>query len=95
MTHSSPTDDCLDGTDRTHLHHPSGARLYFPGWDTDTGALPPIAADAPTPVNRSLKMPRRRRTREADRAQRIRTHARPERHKLSAFASRPAPRTAA
>ena len=59
-------------TGHTYTTRP-GARLYFPGWDTDTGALPPIAADAPTPVNRSLKMPRRRRTREADRAQRIRT----------------------
>jgi hypothetical protein len=57
-------------TGHTYTTRP-GARLYFPGWDTDTGTLPPIAADAPTPPHRSLKMPRRRRTREANRAQRI------------------------
>lgn len=59
-------------TGHTYTTRP-GARLYFPGWDTDTGGLPPTAANTPTPPNRSLKMPRRRRTREADRAQRIKT----------------------
>ncbi len=58
-------------TGHTYTTYP-GARMFFPGWDTDTGALPPVAAEPPGPVNRSLAMPRRRRTREADRAQRIR-----------------------
>lgn len=64
-------------TAHTYTTHP-GARIYFPGWDTDTGTLPPPDPDAPTPANRCSQMPRRRRTREADRAHRIkarRTHS--------------------
>ncbi|MCB0924432.1 MAG: DUF222 domain-containing protein [Mycobacterium sp.] len=60
-------------TGHTYTTYPA-ARVYFPGWDTDTGALPPVSAATPTtPARHSLTMPRRRRTREADRAQRIRS----------------------
>ena len=55
---------------RTYTTRP-GARLYFPDWDVTTGALAPIDGGAPVPAGRSLLVPRRRRTREADRAQRI------------------------
>ncbi len=57
-------------TGHTYTTHP-GARMYFPDWDVTTAALAPVDEGAPVPVNRSLQMPRRRRTREADRAQRI------------------------
>ena len=57
-------------TGRTYTTHP-GARLYFPDWDVTTAALPPADAGASAPARRSLLMPRRRRTRAADRAQRI------------------------
>ncbi|HTY29325.1 MAG TPA: hypothetical protein VMD51_14455, partial [Mycobacterium sp.] len=57
-------------TGHTYTTHP-GARMYFPDWDVSTGELAPVVAGAPQPANRSLQMPRRRRTREADRAQRI------------------------
>ena len=53
----------------SYTTHP-GARLYFPDWDVTTAALAPVG-NAPAAVNRSLRMPRRRRTRAADRAQRI------------------------
>ncbi|MCB0923363.1 MAG: DUF222 domain-containing protein [Mycobacterium sp.] len=57
-------------TGHTYTTRP-GALLYFPGWDTDTGALPPVSSDSLKPANRSLRMPRRRRTRYDDRIQRI------------------------
>ena len=55
---------------RTYTTHP-GARMYFPGWCTSTGPLPPVVSGVVTAAKRSLQMPRRRRTREAERAQRI------------------------
>lgn len=58
-------------TGHTYVTHP-GARLHFPGWDITTGPLAPAAAGTPSPADRGLRMPRRHRTREADRAQRIR-----------------------
>lgn len=59
-------------TGHTYTTFP-GARLFFPDWDVSTAALPPMDAGAVRPANRSLQMPRRRRTREADRAQRIKS----------------------
>ncbi|KAA0111957.1 HNH endonuclease signature motif containing protein [Mycolicibacterium sp. P1-5] len=53
----------------TYTTHP-GARMYFPDWDTTAAELSGVRR--PTePVDRVLRMPRRRRTREATRAQRI------------------------
>ncbi|UJL27224.1 DUF222 domain-containing protein [Mycolicibacterium vanbaalenii] len=49
-----------------------GSRLFFPGWDTTTAELPPMTAPPPDP-NRLAKMPKRRRTRAADQAARIKT----------------------
>ena len=57
-------------TGRTYTTQP-GARMYFAEWDTTTAALPPVHCSASVPAGRSLLMPRRRRTRAADRAQRI------------------------
>lgn len=59
-------------TGHTCTTHP-GARIYFPDTDTDTGTLPPPDPDIPAPANRCSQMPRRRRTRQADRAHRIKT----------------------
>ncbi len=59
-------------TGHTYVTHP-GARLYFPGFEVTTGPLAPVEAGALTSADRSLRMPRRRRTREADRAQRIKS----------------------
>jgi hypothetical protein len=53
----------------TYTTHP-GAHVFFPNWNVATGPLPPEPA-GPMPAGRSLQMPRRRRTRQADRAQRI------------------------
>ena len=52
-----------------------GSRLFFPGWDVTTAALPPLTLDlpAPTPGDRGLMMPRRKRTRTADDTARIKT----------------------
>jgi hypothetical protein len=47
-----------------------GSRLFFPGWDTTTAELPPMAQPPPDP-DRLAKMPKRRRTRAADQAARI------------------------
>jgi hypothetical protein len=47
-----------------------GSRLFFPAWDTTTAALPPMALPPPDP-GRTAKMPRRRRTRAAENATRI------------------------
>ncbi|XTP36746.1 DUF222 domain-containing protein [Mycobacterium sp. TJFP1] len=49
-----------------------GSRLFFPAWDTTTAELPPMTAPPPDP-NRLAKMPKRRRTRAADQAARIKT----------------------
>lgn len=56
-------------TGHTYTTHP-GARMYFPDGNVTTGALPPAGA-VPVPAARWLQMPRRRRTRIADRVQRI------------------------
>lgn len=48
-----------------------GARLFFPGWGTDTSVVTPVSSDTPTSSSRSLRMPRRRRSRDTDRIQRI------------------------
>ncbi|MFM8597652.1 MAG: DUF222 domain-containing protein [Mycobacterium sp.] len=58
-------------TGHSYITHP-GARIYFPGWDTSTGALADIDSAACTPGWRVSRVPRRHRTREAGRAQRIR-----------------------
>ena len=53
-----------------------GSRLFFPGWNTTTAALPPPTTDPPlppTPGDRGLMMPRRKRTRTADDTARIKT----------------------
>ena len=57
-------------TGRTYTTHP-GARVAFPGWDITTAPLPEPPADTPVPANRGLQMPKRRRTRAADLAARI------------------------
>jgi hypothetical protein len=48
-----------------------GSRMFFPDWDVTTGALPPADRAVAPSDSRSLRMPRRRQTRQADRAQRI------------------------
>lgn len=52
------------------------SRSWFPSWDTTTAPLPAPLTDPPTPdhPDRTLKMPRRRRTRTADRSRLIRCH---------------------
>ena len=63
-------------TGRRYTTYP-GSRVHFPHWDTRTAELPPPPADAPTPANRALRMPLRRRTRTKDLTARIknrRTH---------------------
>lgn len=57
-------------TGHTYTTYP-GARMHFPDCDVSTGVLTPVAVGVRPPANRSLQMPRRRRTRAADRAQRI------------------------
>ncbi|MGD9517277.1 DUF222 domain-containing protein [Mycolicibacterium sp.] len=47
-----------------------GSWLFFPGWDTTTAELPPMAQPPPDP-DRLAKMPKRRRTRAAEEAARI------------------------
>lgn len=47
-----------------------GSRLFFPGWDTTTAPLPPLPQPPPDP-GRTAKMPKRRRTRAADNASRV------------------------
>lgn len=59
-------------TGHKYTTHP-GSRLYFPDWDISTATLAPADSAAPPPANRSLQMPRRRRTRHADRTQRIKS----------------------
>ena len=57
-------------TGRTYTTHP-GARVAFPDWDVSTAPLPEPPAEAPVPGDRGLQMPKRRRTRAADLAARI------------------------
>ncbi len=56
-------------TGRTYTTHP-GCRIFFPTWNITTADLPPPAEEAPS-AGRGLMMPRRKRTRAADHAQRI------------------------
>lgn len=49
-----------------------GSRLFFPNWDTTTADLPPPSTIAPMTAMRGAMMPKRRRTRAADEAARIR-----------------------
>ena len=56
-------------TGRTYTTHP-GCRIFFPTCNITTADLPPPAADPPA-AGRGLMMPRRKRTRAADHAQRI------------------------
>ena len=48
-----------------------GSRIFFPAWNTTTAQLPQPQPAATPVTNRGLMMPRRRRTRAADRARRI------------------------
>jgi hypothetical protein len=57
-------------TGRTYTTYP-GCRSYFPEWDTNTGDLPPPPRPEPSSADRGLMMPRRKRTRAQDRADRI------------------------
>lgn len=50
-----------------------GSRLFFERWDTTTADLPPPPVLVPTDADRGLMMPRRRRTRAAAFASRIRS----------------------
>lgn len=66
-------------TGHTYTTRP-GAQLYFPDWDVRTAVLPPVnsgapqsGARAPQSTARGLQMPRRARTRQTDRIQRIKT----------------------
>lgn len=54
---------------RTYTTFPASKTL-FPQWDTTTAALPPATRPLPS-ADRSVKMPRRRRTRAAEEARRI------------------------
>ncbi|MGE2727422.1 DUF222 domain-containing protein [Mycolicibacterium pulveris] len=49
------------------------SKLYFPHWNTTTADLPPPANAPPPSAQRTLKMPRRRRTRAAENEARINT----------------------
>ncbi len=60
---------------KTYTTHP-GSRVVFPRWNTTTAALPATEPGV-AHINRGLQMPRRKRTRRAEQAQRIkaaRTH---------------------
>lgn len=48
-----------------------GSRVFFPAWDTTTADLPPPTTSPPTARARGLAMPRRRRSRAAEHAARI------------------------
>ncbi len=55
---------------RTYTTHP-GCRSFFPDWDTSTGELPPPPTPQAFSTDRGVMMPRRKRTRAADRAAHI------------------------
>jgi hypothetical protein len=57
-------------TGRSYTTHP-GCRSYFPDWDTNTGELPLPPKSPAFDSDRGLMMPRRKRTRTADHAARI------------------------
>lgn len=56
-------------TGRTYTTHP-GSRFFLPAWNITTAELPVSRQGAPLSANRGCMMPRRHRTRAADRAQR-------------------------
>jgi hypothetical protein len=58
-----------DPTGRTYTTMP-GSKLFFPTWNTTTTELAPMAQPPPDP-DRLAKMPKRRRTRAAEHAARI------------------------
>lgn len=58
-------------TGRTYKTLP-GSRIFFPDFNTTTAQLPTPTTPAPQPPGRALMMPKRRHTRAADRARRIR-----------------------
>ncbi|CAJ1582353.1 HNH endonuclease signature motif containing protein [[Mycobacterium] wendilense] len=59
-------------TGKTYTTYP-GSRAVFPNWDTSTAALPPAAKPAASDADRGLQMPKRKRTRRAEQAQRIKS----------------------
>ncbi|MGQ9406360.1 DUF222 domain-containing protein [Mycolicibacterium gilvum] len=68
-----------------------GSRLFFPGWDTTTAELPPMAQPPPDP-DRLAKMPKRRRTRAADHAARIKAEREDNAHQRALETERAAAR---
>ncbi|WP_353612257.1 DUF222 domain-containing protein [Mycobacterium sp. ACS4331] len=58
-------------TGHTYTTHP-GSRIVFPDWDT-TAPLPNLAPSSTPSLDKGVQMPRRRRTREEDRLQRIKS----------------------
>ncbi|CAJ1507041.1 HNH endonuclease signature motif containing protein [[Mycobacterium] burgundiense] len=59
-------------TGHTYTTHP-GSRLVFPDWDVTTATLTLAASGSASTPNRGLQMPRRTRTRGAERAQRMKS----------------------
>ena len=57
-------------TGKTYKTRPC-SRIFFPNWDTTTAALPPPPPSAESVATKGLMMPKRRRTRAADRTRRI------------------------
>jgi hypothetical protein len=57
---------------KTYTTHP-GSRLFLPSWQIATGDLPKVAATQSVIGDRGVMMPKRRRTRAAERAFRIKT----------------------
>ena len=57
-------------TGQTYTTYP-GSRAYFPGWDTNTGDLPPPLKPLTFDTDRGAMMPHRKRTRAQDREARI------------------------
>jgi hypothetical protein len=57
-------------TGKTYQTAP-GSRIFFPTWQTITAELPRRRTPAASGSNRGVMMPRRRRTRAADRTRRI------------------------
>ncbi len=57
-------------TGRTYKTLP-GSRIFFPAWDTTTAELPQSTVTPAQPASRGLMMPKRKRARAAECAQRI------------------------
>ena len=64
-----------------------GSRLFFPSWNVTTAELPPMAHPPPDP-DRTATMPRRRRSRAADHAARIKAERAQNRSIRHAFEQR-------